>query len=111
MNHQTILTKAIAKATADGFDFVAVCKDIKMEHFLKVVDEHSGYLSSVISIKSYAYAIIFNHEFARALWGDDFPQGVYQTSAPLPYPPAYWQYCLQKMAIAKDPIEYLGRNI
>jgi len=55
--------------------------------------------------------IIFNHDFAKALWGDEGTtiqglrcskeEGVYK----------FWQYHLQQMVLTEDPIKYLGDNI
>lgn len=65
--------------------------------------------------------VIFNHDFAKALWGDrecnctptklnmsllhekDCPAGQRYEAG--------WQYHLQQMVIADDPIKYLGENI
>lgn len=54
--------------------------------------------------------VIFDIEFARALWGEKFhgsPGEYYGES----YRPLTWQYHLQQMAIAPDRIKYLGENI
>lgn len=60
---------------------------------------------------------VFNHDFAKALWGENTyteavcPECGYDglwepvESEPL------WQYHLQQMVIADDPIKYLGENI
>ena len=52
-----------------------------------------------------AYKIIYDKEFAKAIWGetdysDDFPDGV----------PVYepWQWHLMQMVISDDPIQYLS---
>lgn len=50
--------------------------------------------------------IIFNHDFAKALWGETHP--IYDH---IPNHLKAWQYHLQQMVIAEDPIEYLGENI
>lgn len=58
-------------------------------------------------------SVIFNHDFAKALWGhvnmvrygeDKYP---YADDQLIPA----WQYHLQQMVIADDPIKYLGSNI
>ena len=63
--------------------------------------------------------IIFNHDFAKALWGnkevcewcglEDGEHDPYCTERTFSYP--VWQYHLQMMVISDDPIEYLGENI
>lgn len=64
--------------------------------------------------------VVYDHSFARALWGDtpegdigpqevatlDFPDGSKKTL--YTYHP--WQEHLQAMVIAEDPIKYLGDN-
>lgn len=64
-------------------------------------------------------AIIFNHNFAKALWGDKEMRiktdmgyqsafgGVKLTSVKM----SAWKNHLQQMVIADDPIKYLGENI
>jgi hypothetical protein len=47
--------------------------------------------------------IIFNHDFARALWGDRVTDVVSSKK--------WWQYHLERMVVAHDPIAYLGENI
>jgi hypothetical protein len=55
-----------------------------------------------------SYSIIFNHDFAKALWGGstDTYYGSYSQQDEL-----IWQHNLRDMVIAKDPIKYLGENI
>jgi hypothetical protein len=60
-------------------------------------------------------SIIFNHDFAKALWGeaDGYiirafkPNGnqIYGQEVPV------YKVHLQRMVIADDPIAYLGKNI
>lgn len=68
-------------------------------------------------------AILFDHDFARALWGegehyferleDDiiFKQSQWSADDGLMFNGSLWQYHLQQMVIADDPIKYLGENI
>jgi hypothetical protein len=60
--------------------------------------------------------VIFNHDFAKALWGegqitnryDAFPDvnGMYGHNGKIS-----WKLHLQMMVIADDPIKYLGENL
>jgi len=50
--------------------------------------------------------LIFNHDFARALWGDTHFIG--GTTA---YPLVQFEEHLSQMVISDDPIKYLGDNI
>lgn len=58
--------------------------------------------------------ILFNHNFAKALWGEtkDFVElGKTFESGVVTVAIDGWQYHLQQMVIAEDPIEYLGENM
>jgi len=52
--------------------------------------------------------LIFNHDFAKALWGEE-PCEVNGDDRLFGQP--LWKYHLQEMVIAPDPIEYLGANL
>lgn len=61
-------------------------------------------------------ALIFNHDFAKALWGEqkllengEYPQTVIMYKGKPLWQP--WEHHLQQMVIADDPIKYLGENI
>lgn len=58
--------------------------------------------------------ILFNHDFARAIWGEDnYPvsvRGSVNLTNRVMYTPA-WMIHIQQMVIAEDPIRYLGDNI
>jgi hypothetical protein len=120
MSKQEILEKAIQKAIDGGWS--------------PLIDEN-GYvpimawrLEQAFTIKWFAdkdhtgtdlnfwQAIYVNHDFAKALWGKkEYIEGLYlgatfgdnDTKFYLPI----WQYHLQMMVIAKDPIVYLGANL
>lgn len=109
MTNQEILTKAIQLAIAGGWEAAGLntpyarknytVKDI-VDHF---TDEATEYSTN---------DIIFNHDFAKALWGEsrnltpeestDY-RGQWQTLD--------WQYHLQQMVLADDPIVYLGKHL
>lgn len=55
-----------------------------------------------------AYHLIFNHDFAEALWGEEVYATDGSTSRPILFK---WQDKLINMVIADDPIKYLGENI
>jgi hypothetical protein len=95
MNKQEILTKAIEKALNNGWAGDVLSGD--------VTDDYSNYRN-----------IIFNHDFAKALWGDDLwwiakpgKSGEHRQELQVPA----WQIHLQQMVIAEDPIQYLEENI
>lgn len=51
--------------------------------------------------------ILFDPEFAKALWGGKTPQTL-TNKAGQTFEYEYWQYQLMQMVIADDPIKYLG---
>ncbi len=66
-------------------------------------------------------AIIFDHDFAKALWGEyemRVRKAVTTQSEETMYPVLRprvvnmgWRHHLQQMVLAEDPIKYLGENI
>lgn len=58
-------------------------------------------------------ALIFNHDFAKALWGEDFiishhANNLGQVGS---WHQTAWRHHLQQMVIADDPIKYLGEHL
>lgn len=116
MSDAEILEKAIQKAVDGGWDFFdkydgvgwEVITGLHGSALLMLKDEST--LTGGVTGFDYQ-AIIFNHDFAKALWGErkilrNVPHGVeVDTSHP------GWQYHLQQMVIADDPIKYLGDNL
>ncbi len=106
MTNQEILEKAIQKAIDGGYTNVPKFVGITIEQ----------YAEDLLTNDNKPYDIIFNHDFAKALWGEpkevDFGKrdsggmkifGVPKTIG--------WQYHLQQMVIAEDPIKYLGEHL
>lgn len=106
MTNQEILEKSIKKAIDGGWkepngNTLSVDKDGHLFSFFK--DS---------SVRAYGYRsnlerLIYSHDFAKALWGEkpyldqgDGSESLYR-----------WQYHLQNMVIAEDPIKYLGENM
>lgn len=87
MSNQEILEKAIQKAIDGGWH--GCCSTTKR-----------------IIMHNEPFSIIFNHDFAKALWGKEDRQfrsiGGWTQA---------WKYHLQQMVIAEEPIKYLGENI
>jgi hypothetical protein len=83
MTHQEILTKAMTKASRTGW--------------LPSGDQLEANL-----LTEQAFCIIFNHDFAKALWGEKKERGLFTFG---------WKFHLQQMVVADDPIAYLGEHI
>lgn len=105
MNDKEILEKAIKKAIEGGWK-------PNMKFVFQTAPRHDAYEPNSFTLEL-PQSLIFNPQFAKALWGDwpqlmkdVVPKGVKSVTDK----PA-WQYHLQNMVIAPDPIEYLGENI
>jgi len=129
MTDKEILEQAIQKAIDGGFTqskyfYIGIPPKVSVwmggEGKLSVSQAFSSVPSSLrvvfnsgISIHEYPIeALIFDHDFAKCLWGDYNTDYLlyYQFTAIEPHLLA-WQYHLQQMVIAEDPIKYLGENI
>lgn len=88
MTDKEILQKAIEKAEKNGFDYHGE----KNTHW--VID----------FIVEYPQIIIFNHDFAKAFWGDEiikdhtWVMNIHQ-----------WQSHLQQMVLEKDKLKYIEK--
>lgn len=108
MSFQEILEKAISKAIDCGWSFEGY-KDIPFE----VNEDSDGHICVAQGEHDWLdyERIIYSHDFAKALWGEsgitkeglncNADEGVYR----------FWQYHLQQMVIADDPIKYLGEHL
>lgn len=124
MTNKEILEKAIRKAIEGGWDYLAW--EYNDEHgFTKKsherYNENSGrFITDWQSEIPYPH-LIYNHDFAKALWGTKHKSyakvfqrvtnGVDVETAVTNGMLQAWQYHLQQMVIADDPIKYLEANI
>ena len=97
MTKQEILEKAIRKAIEGGFNE-----------------------SKIDEVELGATGLVYRHDFAKALWGDELHQETFIVPKELSKRFAgtkdldikpVWQYHLQQMVISDDPIKYLGDNL
>jgi len=114
VNHQEILRKAIIKAIEGGWsEYGDMSGNPNAPNYLLFYEESPD-----------IYTWLFSHDFAKALWRDIVINGVevlIDENAPtnmfygMPAAPFTakkpWQYHLQQMVVADDPIEYLGAHI
>ena len=102
MSNQEILTKAIEKAIRGGWSGDML--DIKVEEqdngIVRVYWDDTEW-----SVKD----IIYNHDFAKALWGEKMVKEYHSVNVCCSQP-AY-AYHLQQMVIAEDAIKYLGEHL
>jgi hypothetical protein len=99
MNSQEILTKAIEKAIANGWE-----PSTKTMYGFEYAKYGDGRVVVRVMDDLYMGMYIFSHDFARALWGEWTMAG---RNDGLPH----WKFHLQNMVIAEDPIKYLGEHL
>ena len=106
MTKREILKKAIQSAIDSGWDSSSfrTCKSFyKKPHeseFLDILGEWHD-ISPL--------DVIFNHDFAKALWGEDYQNC--DTTILKKVKCVAYKHHLQQMVVADDPIAYLGENI
>lgn len=98
MNNLHILTKAIQKAKKNGYRYI-----------LSYDPENDKFYADMLDLHKY-FAIIFNHSFAKAFWGecrnpDHGPLCI--THMKDVRDCKSWEYHLQRMALCENPLEYL----
>jgi len=109
LSNQEILEKAIQKAIDGGWEALPING---RKHWIESAPEHRAkdvdmFITMGSKVQSESYRnIIYNHDFAKALWGKEDRQfrsiGGWTQA---------WKYHLQQMVIAEEPIKYLGENI
>lgn len=102
MTNQEILTKAINLAIAGGWEneeMYSFDTRVGSGLFNPGIGEYGGHEDIAV--------LIFNHNFAKALWGETI-WNLHDTPEEDLY---IWQHHLQQMVITEDPIKYLGENL
>ena len=100
MTSKEILDKAIKKAIDGGFNILFTSWTVREDGAIE------GIYRGEWLLKDY-HVFIFNHDFAKALWGEG---PYYRFVGDTLDNPRQWQYQLQMMVVAEDPIKYLGEN-
>ncbi len=116
MDAKRILTRAIEKAIANGWKRSPMTDMPNYE--VNIGTESIGILFTDLSKKlpRTAYVLgsmelIFDHNFAKALWGDGKYHTQFETSDDVTHIDKLgWKDHLQQMVIADDPIVYLGAH-
>jgi hypothetical protein len=109
-----ILAKAIDKAVDNGF-MVDVLEATKPET-IKIVKNQLKYIHADQDSDTDPESLIFDHDFAKALWGEDIlfsnPEGKgYIGAKGIVLSGHAYQYHLQQMVLSEDPIAYLAKYI
>lgn len=119
IDHKDILERAISKAIDGrwdkwGWPYFEIEPSGLYIHFS---DGEKSWEAKVFITKE-VKSVIFDHDFAKALWGEDKQlvesKTYHLTKSGYKERRQFieaWQYHLQQMVIADDPIKYLGENI
>lgn len=125
MTNQQILEKAMQKAIDGGWlpYFSSFDKEMAKDTLRFTTQEGASDVRFLVETKGRYYGlggysltipeIIFNHDFAKALWGigcSDCGNPDAMTN-PMGCGQPEWCVQLQQMVIADDPIKYLGENL
>lgn len=117
MSESKILEAAIQKAIDNGWEALPLVGAEEWGEFSRAEKEYV--CNNLIDIgrnkKSQGYPIIiFGHDFAKALWGEELikiDDIITEIGNKYPYMQIAFEYRLQQMVIADDPIKYLGANL
>jgi hypothetical protein len=118
MTNEQILTKAIEKAIAGGWDFFGLIPhgsgryiwfNSPLSNRWDVRSADGVIFSDNIEKTNHSYEIIFNHDFARAIWGDR--SNIENWPSAREDDPGDYLYHLREMVIADDPLAYLGAHL
>lgn len=108
MTDKQILEQAISRAIDGGWrgDMLNIKVEQQDNGIVRVYWDETEW--SVLDI-------VYNKAFAKALWGEEATYDMTHVVKPdntyrMNVRPA-WEYHLQQMVIAEDPIKYLGENI
>lgn len=115
-NNQQVLEVAIKKAIAGGWWFAGNNKKATIEidtgYFGETLDVCIDYkMGDIVKEKISVNDIIYNHDFAKALWGKGNTFKHKDGGLVTIENPNYWKAKLRSMVVAKDPIKYLGEHI
>jgi hypothetical protein len=103
MTHQEILEKAIGKAIEAGWH------NLENWSVIDLGGKDVGIVYDDTNVTLPPHALIMTHDFAKALWGEEFLRESNGDWSFVERPA--WQFYLMMMVIAEDPIEYLGQHI
>jgi len=110
--NQEILRRSIQKAIDNGWSAEWSSKTEITVYNLLLADISDDGLEVNLDAQYHLYNIkqprsfIFNHDFAKALWGEN--RSHYKYGNPVDIKDAGWELHLQQMVISPDPIKYLG---
>jgi hypothetical protein len=110
-NTSQILRKAVERAEHNGWMLPDHVDSIS---FTRGVVQPDDLMPYDVSTTPNTLDILYNHDFAKALWGENMVQidtMFTEMGNKFPVKQAAWQYHLQQMVITDDPIAYLGEHL
>lgn len=122
MNNQQKLEAIIAKAIEGGWlpYFAAFDSNLRKDNIIIRYPEGvssvnfdyqmKGHIIGVGGYDMEPYSIIFNHDLAKALWGDKFINPVMRDdkgSQVIAFQQTAWRHHLRQAVTADDPIDYI----
>jgi len=117
MTKQEQLTKLIEIAVENGWklkDNDGKIIDLEKFEILVDLDSPVGFVhfdSKDCLISRYLERIYFNHDFAKAIWGEwKNDEQAWDENCYAPMGIVRWQYHLQQAVISDDPLEYYWNN-
>lgn len=118
MNDVTTLIKAIRQAEDRGFSGLAEGWDVDVWKYAGLDGHSKPFIKELTGDGEYRtipwQVILFNHDFAKALWGEAESEGIIWDEPGKPGKPfgrKGWKRHLKEMVIADDAIKYLEQNI
>lgn len=105
MTDREILEKAIQRATSNGWKYNGLFSRLDAPEILDLdmQEEQWGSIEEGQGI----FNVIFSHDFAKALWGEED----YDALQGQVYDSPKWMVMLQNMVISDNPIQYLGKSL
>lgn len=106
MLNKQILKKAIEKAVKNGWHE----KEARDATPSLIASAILGAYNRKINTLNWYYPIIFDHDFAKAFWGEELARwsgNVFNINWTRQMPE--WEHHLQRLALAKDRLKYLEK--
>lgn len=108
---QPIIQEAIQKALDNGWQVREPFdgeKIVAFDVYKYGTKKVTFFTDDAVRIHVPVWEVIFNHDFAKALWGE---ATYHDSGSEMLVDKLGWQDHLKQMVIANDPIKYLGEHL